>query len=226
MAKNPFTEVEPMCGRFANHVEKLGQWAGLLGAWPSDTEVGYNVAPTQSIPAFRSPLGEGMRWSLIPHWSKEPSSKYSTFNARIEGVEAKPAFRDAWRRGQRCLIPALGYYEWRKEGGGKQPYFVHRADGEPMVFGGLWEAWGPEGRLSCAILTQEAEPSMAGLHPRMPLMIGPEDGEAWLQAPPSALATITARPFAAELRIDRVSRAVNDVRHQGAELVAPALLRQ
>jgi putative SOS response-associated peptidase YedK len=210
-----------MCGRFANEINDPGSWGELLAEWPQGVEVGYNVAPTQTIPAFRSHQGEGMRWSLVPHWSKEPSSKFATFNARIEGIDGKPAFRDPWRRNQRCLIPALGYYEWRKESGGKQPYFVRREDGEPMLFGGLWEVWGEERILSCTIITRQAEPELAALHPRMPLMIAPQEGEHWLSAPVSTLGEILARPFADQLRIDRVGRAVNRVGNSGAGLIAP-----
>ena len=208
-----------MCGRFANQLTELGPWAEILHEWPDNLQTGFNVAPTQTIPVFHSRVGIGMRWGLIPHWSKEPASKYATFNARIEGIETKPAFRDAWRKGQRCLIPALGYYEWRKEGTVKQPYFIRRKDGDPIVFGGIWDDWHQGELLSCSILTRDAEEPLAGLHPRMPIMISPDHAEAWLEAPMNKIQPLLDKPFAEALEIIQVDRAVNNVRNQGRELI-------
>ena len=215
-----------MCGRYANHLTELGIWRELLHDWPEGVATGYNVAPTQMIPVFYTPEGVGMRWGLVPHWSKEPTSKYSTFNARIEGIDKKPAFRDAWRDNRRCLIPALGYYEWRSENGSNQPYFIQRKDSEPMVFGGIWDAWNDGALLSCAIVTREAEGTVSSLHPRMPLMIEPADAQIWLGAPPSAVTELTKMKPSTALQIIKVRRAVNNPQNQGAELIEPAELER
>jgi putative SOS response-associated peptidase YedK len=129
-----------MCGRYANHVSEMRSWARILQDWPTDVALSWNIAPSQTVPAFTGPQGVGMRWGLVPHWSKESTPKYATFNARVESVADKPAFRNAWGKSKRCLIPAQGYYEWRKEEKAKQPYFIRSVDGEPMVFGGIWES--------------------------------------------------------------------------------------
>ena len=127
-----------MCGRFVNHIKDLGEWEGIFEDWAEIRDTGYNVSPTQNIPVSTANTLTHMRWGLIPHWSKEISTKYATFNARAETITTKPTYRDAWKNSQRCLIPALGYYEWKQEGSHKQPYFVCRVDKKPIVFGGVW----------------------------------------------------------------------------------------
>ena len=112
-----------MCGRYANHVEVMGEWLGILGDWPGESATGFNVAPTQPVPVACNDGTRTMRWGLVPRWSKEAAPKYATFNARLESAADKPAFRDAWRQSRTCLLPALGYYECRSEQGIKQPYF-------------------------------------------------------------------------------------------------------
>jgi putative SOS response-associated peptidase YedK len=85
-----------------------------------------------------------MKWGLIPHWAKDDKLQYSTFNARAEEFTTKPAFRDAWARGQRCLVVTDGFYEWKKldaNGKLKQPYAVAMADDGQMVMAGLWAKW-------------------------------------------------------------------------------------
>ena len=114
-----------MCGRYSNHVKAMLDWAELLGDWPDEVVQSDNVSPTQSIAVFTHEGGAAMRWGMVPNWSREVTSKYATFNARIESVADKPTFKHAWKNAQRCIVPALGYYEWRTEAGSKQPYFIH-----------------------------------------------------------------------------------------------------
>src|SRR5690606_22447683 len=119
----------------------------------------YNIAPTTFIPVIRpddeSYLMEEMRWGLVPSWSREAATKFATFNARIETVAEKPAFRSALRK-RRCIIPASGFYEWHTdEEGVKQPYYFRLKAGHEMALAGLWEHWqGPDGETlhSCTIL--------------------------------------------------------------------------
>lgn len=207
-----------MCGRFANHVDDMRRWVDLLRQWPLDLVTGYNVAPTQQVPVV---IGEGvhaMRWGLVPAWSKEDAPRFATFNARLESVAEKPAFRNAWRNRQNCLVPVLGYYEWIGDGGRKQPYFVHHPDGEPLVMAGLWEQRGEQ--LSFTVLTEQATAPMAGLHHRMPVMCSLEHAEAWL------VGEYRFEPVATtELRVPMayypVSPAVNNARNQGPALIEP-----
>lgn len=100
-----------MCGRYANHIDALHDWAETLDEWPEGMPTSYNVAPTTDNPVATAAGWSVMRWGLVPHWSSQPQTKYSTINARAEKVTGTPAYRDAWKRGQRCLIPARGYYE-------------------------------------------------------------------------------------------------------------------
>jgi putative SOS response-associated peptidase YedK len=165
-----------------------------------------------------------VRWGLIPAWAKEASIGGRLINARSETVAEKPAFRSAFRK-RRCLVPADGFYEWRKrEGGGpKQPMLVRRRDGAPFAFAGLWEHWrGPEGEVqTCTILTTEANAVLAPIHDRMPVILDPAAYDRWLDP---------ARPGAEELlrpcsdgwlEAFPVSTRVNNVRNDVAELIAP-----
>lgn len=212
-----------MCGRYANHCDQMGRWGEILQEWPADAPTGYNVAPTQTVPVFAGPRGVGMRWGLIPHWAGEPETRYSTYNARVESVAVKPAFRHAWQHGRRCLIPALGWYEWRQEDGRKIPWFIRAVDDGPLVFAGIWERWedktfGGE-LLSCAIITRAAEPEIEFIHPRMPLLLTPELATAWLEGSAAEAAMLLHSGGPVSLRWYRVDQRVNNARSQGRGLV-------
>src|SRR5215467_1635086 len=152
----------------------------------------YNIAPTQPIPIVRLADGKRsfalMRWGLLPSWVQEPKTFPLLINARGESVLDKPAFRNAMRR-RRCLIPTDGFYEWQASGasGSKQPYFVRGkrgADGaaSPLAFAGLWETWtGPNGEEldTVAIVTTDANGTLAAIHPRMPVFVAPDAFDLW-----------------------------------------------
>ncbi len=212
-----------MCGRYANHVKSMGQWMSLLGDWPKDVALGYNVSPTQTVPAFRDGKGVGMRWGLIPHWSQDGKSRYATFNARLESVESRPTYRSAWRRLNRCLIPALGYYEWRIEGGRKYPYFITSKEAGPIIFAGLWDEWQGEGAsvLSCTILTRPSSGALVPLHDRMPVMLTVDSAEHWLDSDAGSGKRILEHVLPPKLLVYRVELAVNNPANQGQELIKP-----
>ena len=157
----------------------MASWSELLKIWP-EVNLSYNVSPTQTIAAFRAPAGKAMRWGLVPHWAKQFDSEFSTFNARIETLEDKPAFRDAWANNQRCLIPVLGYYEWQGEKGSKQPYFVYNKNNQGLVIAGLYDQWGAAKQYSCAIITKAANSQLKDIHPRMPALLTPESAKQWM----------------------------------------------
>lgn len=207
-----------MCGRCANHVKALHDWEGIITDWPKDAKVGYNVAPTQTVPVFLETGGVAMRWGLIAPWAKEISSKYATFNARIETAREKPAFRHAWKQSQRCLIPAQGYYEWRTESGRKQPYFIHNADSSPVVFAGLYEPR-REGGLpaSCTVITRPATAEMESLHPRMPVMLQPENASDWFGESPEDAGSLADKCQPPRLNVYPVSTLVNNARNDDAK---------
>lgn len=176
-----------MCGRFTRTTPpetfaKLFAATGSVAPRPS-----YNIAPSQDILAARNTTDGGrelvaLHWGLIPHWSKGHDPKFSMINARADSVAEKPAYRDAYRR-RRCLIAADGFYEWRKRGDAKQPYYIRLRGGQPFAFAGLWERWEGEGgeRVeSCAIITCDANARVAEIHERMPVILPPRLYDAWM----------------------------------------------
>ena len=208
----------------------------------------YNLAPTDEIPVVRLRQPEHddvetaralklMHWGLVPFWAKAedvPGIGNRMINARAEGVSTKPAFKAAMKR-RRCLVPADGFYEWKKlQSKGsrprKQPYLVRMADEQPFAFAGLWEFWegqtdkGEQQILSCTILTTEPNEMMAEIHNRMPAILAPEDYEAWLD--PSTEASAAAgliEPYPAEQMLATpVSTFVNNPKHEGPRCIESA----
>ena len=175
-----------MCGRYVSKIDADLERHFNLTKVPFDFS-SYNVAPGTNVPVVRQAENEGrelvlMRWGLIPHWAKEERIGYKMINARGETVASKPAFRQPFKR-HRCLIPANGFYEWRKTQSGKVPYFIHPRDDSVIGFGGLWDVWtNPEGERieSCTIITTAANEVIKPLHDRMPLIVAPEDYGVWL----------------------------------------------
>lgn len=218
-----------MCGRFVRF-SSVDKFAELFGARDGfDLSPRYNIAPTQAVLAARNALEGGrelvaLHWGLVPHWAKEPKTGYSTINARAETVAEKPAFRKAFRY-RRCLIAADGFYEWRRMGSVKQPYYIGLEDGEPFAFAGIWEHWEGQGEMidSCAIIVTQANELVAPIHDRMPVILDPADYEPWmdpeLQDPERLKALL--RPYPAErMRAYPVSTRVNNPKNDQPELVA------
>lgn len=221
-----------MCGRFLlfSSPDLLRQAFGFAGA--PNLPARYNIAPTQEVAIVRR-AGDGLarelataRWGLVPSWARDAKVGYSTFNARGEGVAGKPAFREAFRR-RRCLVPADGFYEWRKLDGGKvkQPFLIRRRDRAPFAFAGLWELWrGPDGPMTSAtIVTTRANATMATLHDRQPVILAATDHDRWLDpargGPPDLLG-----PCPDDwLELTPVSARINNARNEGAELLEGAL---
>ena len=152
---------------------------------------------------------------MIGPWVKdasEISSKFATFNARSETVAEKATFRGAWNDGRRCVVPALGYSEWKKEGEEKQPYFVNAASDSPICFGGLYEPARDDNSVpaSCTIITLPASDAMASLHHRMPLMF--DDPTVWLEGD-------SFDGHLNDLSWHTVDKTVNNPRNQGSKLI-------
>jgi len=169
-----------------------------------------------------------MRWGLLPHWAEDEKISYSTFNARSEDFTTKPAFKDAWKRGQRCLVVTDGFYEWKKiTVKDKQPYAIAVTDGM-MVMVGLWSRWkDPKSGgevLSCTILTCAPNDLMAELHDRMPVILLERDWPKWLGEEAATddelLALLKPCPDDA-LRIWPVGEAVGNVKNTGPQLAVP-----
>ena len=165
-----------------------------------------------------------LRWGLVPFWSKEPGGKRPLINARAEGIETKPSFRGPIRH-RRCIVPASGFYEWRREGTGKQPYFVRPAEDEVFALAAIWDHWeGKQGEVieSVAIITTSANELMQPIHDRMPVILGKENVASWI-APQTELDKTLAmlKPFPPERMVAYpVNSVVNSARHDGPEGVA------
>jgi putative SOS response-associated peptidase YedK len=198
----------------------------------------WNAAPTSKLPVVVSRDGARtlalMRWGLVPSWA-QPDVKslkigYSTFNARAEGIDTRSAFRAAWKAGQRCLVIADGYYEWRDAD--KQPFAVALGNRGPMTFAGLWDQWrAPDGVMlkSFAIVTTGANELLAPLHGRMPVLIPPDRWSAWLgenrrDQQPATGSELKAmlKPYpGAAMTFWPVDRRVGNVRNDSPDLFAP-----
>ena len=132
-------------------------------------------------------VSEIMRWGLVPWWAEDIKVGYSTFNARADSVATKPAFRDAWKRGQRYLVVTDGFYEWRKSD--KQPFAIGMADDGLMVMAGLWDRWkSPQGEKikSCTVITCDPNQAVGAPHNRMPVILAEKDWPRWLGEEPAS----------------------------------------
>ena len=151
----------------------------------------YNVTPQQGNPVAYVPVirhsADGtpelvtMQWWLLPYWSKEPRIKFSTFNARTDKVSSAASYRVPFRR-RRCLIPAMGWFEWQETPQGKMKWWMHRPDRGIVSFAGLWDRWhrGDEVIESCTIIVGDANRALSHVHDRMPVIIEPQDEAFWL----------------------------------------------
>ncbi|MGI8858469.1 MAG: SOS response-associated peptidase [Thermomicrobiales bacterium] len=208
-----------MCGRYAIVLVGDGtlQRRFSLEELLDDPAPRYNVAPTQTLPVVtrNSPNRiEMMRWGLIPSWAKDASIGSKMINARAETVAEKPAFRRSLRS-RRCLVPATGFYEWKRDGESKTPHFIHLPDEPLFAFAGLYDVWhDPDGRAvkSYTVLTTQPNELMAEIHNRMPVILRREDEEEWLDpnnTEPEHLLPLL-RPYPAEeMAAYPVSRMVN-----------------
>jgi putative SOS response-associated peptidase YedK len=235
-----------MCGRYTSTstVADLASVFEVDEVRAEPMEPRYNVAPTLPVYAValtrprdgedsspRRALGT-FRWGLVPSWAKDPSVGNRMINARSEGITEKPAYRRAVAR-RRCLIPADAFYEWQRRHGrdgrpaGKLPYVIRRRDGRPMALAGIWEFWradpDAEPLRSCAIVTTAANALLAPIHDRMPVILEKADWAAWLD-PGTDMSVIEGLMVPAPegvLEAYPVSTGVNDVAHDGPELIEP-----
>ena len=221
-----------MCGRYAlySSPEAITRRFGLARA-PEALPPRYNIAPSQQAPVVRERPGGGrelalMRWGLVPSWSKEPKTSYSTINAMAETVHVKPAWRAAFRR-RRCLVPASGWYEWEETPRGKRPWFFRPREGELLALAGIWERWGEgeEAFDSYSVIVTDANALAKRIHRRMPVVIAPEDYGFWLDpgvTEPQALRPLLVPCPPDWLEAYPVSTRVNSPRNDDPALVEPA----
>jgi putative SOS response-associated peptidase YedK len=222
-----------MCGRYVipgqRDIER--EFAVVRPLWQFTPS--WNVAPTQQVPVVRTGEAGGhegvtMRWGLVPFFAHGVPPKYSTINARIETLDSAASYRGPWRRGQRCLVPASGFYEWQLgEDGRKQAWYIHLADQETFGLAGLWDrSTAADGAVteSCTIVTMPANELMARIHnsrTRMPGILRREDREAWLGGSP-AEAMQVLQPYPDGMMVAwRIGSRVNTPRNDDRSLIEP-----
>jgi putative SOS response-associated peptidase YedK len=175
-----------MCGRYTlkTPASELQQEFSLPE--PLTTEPArYNIAPSQPVPIVldgNPPRLERVRWGLIPFWAKDEKVGYKMINARSETLTQKPAYREAVQK-RRCLVPADGFFEWRAGPQGRIPMYIRRRGGLPFAFAGLYDTWRPKDRApirSCTIVTTAANPLVAPVHDRMPVILTRSQYARWL----------------------------------------------
>jgi putative SOS response-associated peptidase YedK len=217
-----------MCGRFELHSSPAAIALAFGLAQPPPVAPRYNIAPMQSVAIVRqSAAGERelveVRWGLVPRWAKDPSIGARLINARAETIAERPTFHYAFHK-HRCLVPADGFYEWRRTRSGREPVHVARIDDHPIGMAGVYERWlSREGDVldTCTILTTHANALLRPVHDRMPVIVAPEHYARWLDTGDTDVADLL-RPCPDDLlQVHPVSARVNAVRNDDAGLIEP-----
>lgn len=220
-----------MCGRYTlNRRQEDIELAFNVEKVVAEAAARCNVSPTQKVAVVLERDGErvldSFRWGLIPFWSKEVSKSKPMINARAETIKDKPYWKNCITR-KRCIIPADGFYEWKKEGKSKTPMFIHLNDRSIFGFAGLWDEWkSPDGEVirSCSIITTAANHVIQPVHDRMPVMLRKDDIATWLNN--SITKTEEVVPLLQPRRDDEigmyaVSSRVNSPAYDGPDLLDP-----
>ena len=219
-----------MCGRFSNKTEMTD----LSKAFELDDidaffPMIFNASPGMDLPVITSEQPKKIqkkRWGLIPSFAKDPTIGQKMINARSETIQEKPSFRKSFQN-NRCLIPATGFFEWKKVDRNKQPYFIHLNDSELFSFAGIWSQWiDPKTDTaidSFSIVTKEAEESIRDIHKRMPVMLHPNEKSIWLEQNSSTkdLKDLINRDHGSKIQFHPVSSRVNSPQNNDASLLEP-----
>jgi putative SOS response-associated peptidase YedK len=226
-----------MCGRYRlSRRKQIIEERFQTAPWDDDWSPRYNIAPTQPVPVIRQypkdPIRQisMMRWGLVPHWAQDASIASGTINAKSETAASKPAFRDPLKF-RRCLIPADGFYEWKRNRNSKQPYCFEVNNGELFAFAGLWDGW-KDGSgnwiKTCSILTTTPNAVTSTVHDRMPVIVDPDAYDLWLGrvVDVHAISEVLKPYDALRMRCYPVSTRVNHVANDDAECSRPAEITQ
>lgn len=218
-----------MCGRYRPSRRKQILAEHFEAApFDEDWEPRYNIAPAQSVPVIRQHPKEPtrllslMHWGLIPSWAKDMSASATMIHARSETAATKPAFREPMKF-RRCLVPADAFYEWKRTDSAKQPYCFEVNDGDMFTFAGLWDGWkDPNGEWlrSCLILTTTPNAVTSQVHDRMPVILGKDYYDAWLDPGMNDVQAVSEllKPFDARMmKMFPVSGRVSQVKNDDAE---------
>lgn len=236
-----------MCGRYAAKKDPATlatEFDAVDATGGEHRGADYNVAPSRQVFTIveRHPRDDGgepdqarterslrlMKWGLVPFWAKDPSVGNRMINTRSESAAEKPAFRTALR-GRRCILPADGWYEWRREGKLKQPFYMTTTDGSSLALAGIWATWRPKDAdpdepplVTCSILTTDAVGPLTEIHDRMPLVLPPQAWQRWLDPDREEVAELLVSPpvdLVNALELRPVSDEVNSVKHNGPQLI-------
>lgn len=219
-----------MCGRYTLAItyEELAEELGV-DFDPAIAEVyrpRYNIAPTEGMLVLREHEGHRelmpARFGLVNFWAKDLSGAARQINARAETVREKPAFRDAFKH-RRCIVPADGFYEWRRDGRFKTPYWFHAAQGNLLRFAGLYETWKDKATghqlRTFAILTTAANDVVGEVHDRMPAILTSDQAQVWLTASPDEAYGVLAPAANDMLEAQRASKRVGNVKNDDPGLI-------
>lgn len=229
-----------MCARFVSRIMAATE-RGVQVRWRDPFELIYNAAPSMQLSVVTAgpgaPEARAMKWGFIPGWWKQAKPPKLTINARSEDAADRPMWSAAFR-GTRCLVPAIGWYEWRRESRVdtstgeiqdiRQPYFIHLEGLQPLALAGLWSSWTPERGaeplLTFSVLTRAASPGLEPLHDRMPVVLPERAYEAWLEPAnqdAGALQKLLASDAIVEFQRYAVSRYVNNAKNEGPRCIEP-----
>lgn len=219
--------VRLMCGRYAlpEDPDRVGLFFDASTRIVDAVQPNFNVSPTQTIYVVDEMSNErlvrNVAWGLVPRWAKDASRAASLINARCESIAEKPSFREPFVQ-SRCLIPALGWYEWnRPEDGSKIPYFIYQPNQVFTVMAGILEAWkNPETGewlRTAAVVTRDASKAMEHIHDRMPVLVDRADWSTWLKGTSADASSLFMKEH--EIASHRVSMQVNSSRNNGRELI-------
>jgi len=222
-----------MCGRYVLKatLEELQKTYGAVPDGTFPVEPNYNVAPSHHMPVILEQDDERIirshRWGLVPFWADSLNTGYSMINARGESLAKKKSFQKPFKS-QRCIVPASGFYEWKKTSSGKFPHYIQRKKSDLMHFAGLWEHWeDPENGEtvnSYTIITTDANAPIEELHDRMPAMLMPEEFDTWLDPSfhdTNALQDLIHPWPDDDIQFYRVNQEVGNVRNNQPELIEP-----
>lgn len=216
-----------MCGRYNFVADESFYSRFEVTNRELELPINFNVAPGMTMPVItkNSPKQvQMMKWGLVPSWAKDPKIGYRMINAKAETVAEKPAFRSAFAK-RRCLVPANGFYEWKKDGKKKIPFYFHALKNTYIALAGLYEEWEqPDGMqlLTYTILTTEANPKVSPVHPRMPVILDPDEEEVWLNRDASKEElTALLDPYTQEMSAYEVSERVNSAQANDSKLNQP-----
>ncbi len=216
-----------MCGRYSFAIEdELIKERFGISVRSAIYKARYNCAPSQELAVISNAHPDELRcfrWGLIPFWAKSPSISYKMINAKAETIDERPAYRNAFKK-RRCLVPADGFYEWKKNGS-KIPYRIVLKNGDPFAMAGIWEKWvSRDGEIihSFSIITTEPNELMAPVHDRMPVILLPETEKMWLDDTSEEVLKGLLKPYPPGLmKAFPVSTLVNSPKNDSPEISKP-----